>query len=603
MAFNSGKEAFSPATLSTDEENYVSEKNYLEQLASPSDNLVYDNVEEEPELTARTWIALGAMFLLNLVQVLALQGPPAVLSFIGSDFANSPALTWVPNSLSLVQAVLSPLLCSISDTFQVRKSLLVGTSIISFIGAAIAPGSHSIYRLIVAQILIGIGFASTPLALTVPSEITPRKWRPLVQAFINIAAAIGATVGPLMIGALTRHNPGQGWRRFYWFQMALWGATTICIFFGYRPPKRHTSLDHLPFWQKVRHLDLAGFALLTVGLTFFLTGLNLGGGLYTWTNVRPLTTLILGLIILFAFCVYEWKGTKTGILHHDLFRGGKEYGRTYAICLGLIFIEAFMLFAGVVFYPIMTENLFEKDPFLVVAREMPVWVCALSTTGLWGLWSVKTKKFREPLFFGFLIFTAGIVGLATIQPQDSTRAIVFYGLTGIGFACPLILIIAAIQLCSPHHHVATATAVITSARSMGATISTAIYAATLNTGLDSKVPTYTAEAALRAGLPATSIEGFIEALVSGNIASLAKIPGVTPTIIGLSVVALKQAFADSVRVVYIIAAPFGALACIACFFLGDQKNKMDYRVEAPVEDLHAKQHHGNDAEAASEVRK
>lgn len=82
MAFNSGKEAFSPATLSTDEENYVSEKNHLEQLASPSDNLVYDNVEEEPELTARTWIALGAMFLLNLVQVLALQGPPAVVSDI-----------------------------------------------------------------------------------------------------------------------------------------------------------------------------------------------------------------------------------------------------------------------------------------------------------------------------------------------------------------------------------------------------------------------------------------------------------------------------------------------------------------------------------------
>ena len=37
----------------------------------------------------------------------------------------------------------------------------------------------------------------------------------MVQAFVNIAAAIGATVGPLIIGALTRNNPGQGWRRFY----------------------------------------------------------------------------------------------------------------------------------------------------------------------------------------------------------------------------------------------------------------------------------------------------------------------------------------------------------------------------------------------------
>ena len=135
--------------------------------------------------------------------------------------------------------------------------------------------------------------------------------------------------------------------------MALWGATTIGIFFGYRPPKRHTRLDHLSFWQKLHHIDLTGSGLFTIGLTLLLTGLNLGGGVYSWTNVRTLTTLTIGIVIFLAFCAYEWKGTKTGILHHDLFRGGKECGRTYAICLGLIFIEAFMLFAGVVFYPIM----------------------------------------------------------------------------------------------------------------------------------------------------------------------------------------------------------------------------------------------------------
>lgn len=43
-------------------------------------NLVYENAEEEPELHARTYLALAAMFLLNLVQVFALQGPPAVVS-------------------------------------------------------------------------------------------------------------------------------------------------------------------------------------------------------------------------------------------------------------------------------------------------------------------------------------------------------------------------------------------------------------------------------------------------------------------------------------------------------------------------------------------
>lgn len=104
------------------------------------------------------------------------------LDYIGKDLNNSATQTWVPNALSLVQAVVAPLISSASDTFQARKLLLVGPAILSFIGAAIAPGSTNIYRLIGAQILIGFGFATVPLAYVVPSEILPRKWRPSKSA-------------------------------------------------------------------------------------------------------------------------------------------------------------------------------------------------------------------------------------------------------------------------------------------------------------------------------------------------------------------------------------------------------------------------------------
>lgn len=135
--------------------------------------------------------------------------------------------------------------------------------------------------------------------------------------------------------------------------MALWGLTAIGIFVGYRPPKRHTQLDHLSFFQKLRHLDLPGFALLTIGLSLFLTGLNLGGGLFAWSNGRVLGTLISGLVILLGFGIYEWKGTTTGILNHELFRGGKAAGQTFGLCVALIFIEGILLFSYIIFYPVM----------------------------------------------------------------------------------------------------------------------------------------------------------------------------------------------------------------------------------------------------------
>ena len=55
------------------------EAKHIEETVTQEGNLVYVG-EEEPEIHMRTWIALASMFLLNLVQVFALQGPPAVVS-------------------------------------------------------------------------------------------------------------------------------------------------------------------------------------------------------------------------------------------------------------------------------------------------------------------------------------------------------------------------------------------------------------------------------------------------------------------------------------------------------------------------------------------
>jgi MFS family permease len=143
----------------------------------------------------------------------------------------------VPNALSLVQAVLTPIISSASDIFQARKPLLVVCYSVSFIGCAIAPGAQNIYRVIGAQILIGFGFSAVALVYTVPSEILPRKWRPsklyekittkkclntltsgfsvVAQASINVAACTGACVGPLIIGAFTKTDPQNGWRNFF----------------------------------------------------------------------------------------------------------------------------------------------------------------------------------------------------------------------------------------------------------------------------------------------------------------------------------------------------------------------------------------------------
>ena len=166
--------------------------------------------------------------------------------------------------------------------------------------------------------------------------------------------------------------------------------------------------------------------------------------------------------------------------------------------------------------------------------------------------------------------------------------IVFDGLAGLGFGSPLILIIAAVQLSTPHHLIATATAVITSSRAVAASTFTAIYGAVLTQKTTAKLPEYVAKAAIEGGLPTTSVHSFVAAILSKDTASLPSIPGVTPAIIAAGIAAVNHALADSFRIIYIIAVPFGVVACILCWFLGDMSSLMTYRVDAPVERLHAR---------------
>jgi hypothetical protein len=176
-----------------------------------------------------------------------------------------------------------------------------------------------------------------------------------------------------------------------------------------------------------------------------------------------------------------------------------------------------------------------------------------------------------------------LIGLSTIQPGQQVNAIAFSCLVGIGFGAPLILVVTGVQLSTPHRLIATATACTTSSRAVAGTIFSAINTASFNTRLKQYKPEYIARAASAAGLPAASIPEFIKDLSEGATVAVGEVAGVTPTVIAQGARALQQAYADSLRVIFIIAAPFGVLACIACWFVGDLRETMNYRVDAPIE--------------------
>ncbi|KAM0755149.1 putative siderophore iron transporter [Meredithblackwellia eburnea MCA 4105] len=546
--------------------------------------LAYTNVDEEPEIHWRTYVALLSMALANFTVNYAIQGSAAATTIVGADLKDTADQAWVPNVLSVMQAVFSPLFSFTSDTFQARKMLIIIPCTLATIGSCIVPGSTSMYRVFGGQILIGFGMASIGLIYAIPSEIVPRRWRPAIQAMNNIAAGLAGIAATLLVGGLTKRNAHTGWRYFFWSQVGMWGLTVVGIAIGYRPPPRHSRLDGLTMAEKIKRLDLPGMSLLTIGLTLLLAGIQLGGK-WGWTNTRCLVPLVIGCVTFVGFFVYEWLGTSTGILDHRLFR----HGRAFPILILLMMIEGIVLFSVTIFYPQITGRLFEHDPLMLLVREEPFFGVATVACFIFGWWSTKAKTIKWPMMVGYACMVAGIACFATMTPSDNKAILAYISLVGLGLGAPLILIIAGVQLSTPHSLIATSTAVVATSRAVGASIFTSIYTSAATDSLGKKTPAYIAEAGLKAGLPPSSLGAFIGVIAASKPFSVASaVPGVTAEVYAAGMTAYHQAIAQGYRVVYYICLPFAVIGLILCFFLPDFTSLMNFRVDAPVEELHAR---------------
>ena len=60
-------------------EKDLSHESHVKCINTSTDDFIYDNIDEELELHARTYVAVGAVVIIYFIKVIALQGPPAVV--------------------------------------------------------------------------------------------------------------------------------------------------------------------------------------------------------------------------------------------------------------------------------------------------------------------------------------------------------------------------------------------------------------------------------------------------------------------------------------------------------------------------------------------
>jgi hypothetical protein len=178
--------------------------------------------------------------------------------------------------------------------------------------------------------------------------------------------------------------------------------------FFYHPPPRVNS-QGMSRKEVLAQIDYIGGLLSVSGMLLFMMGMQWGGYQYPWTSAHVLAPLILGVVLIVAFVLWEAYGAK-----HPMFpKRLRQEPRILGLTLVITFISGANFFSILMFWPTQAFNVYGHDPVGVGIRGIPVGfsILAGACIVLWLL-SLLRGHNKELLIASSVLMTAGCGALA-----------------------------------------------------------------------------------------------------------------------------------------------------------------------------------------------
>jgi EmrB/QacA subfamily drug resistance transporter len=271
---------------------------------------------------------VGVALLLNYVETMILPGILDIQSYFSTTLS---AVSWITSAFLIVGSAVSPLFGKLGDSYGKKKMFLVAL-VFYTIGVGVAGFSPSIYVLVAARAVQGIGFAIVPLALAIIAETFPRERIATAQGVVSATFAIGAAAG-LILGAYIVQDFGWQWA----FHSAFILSVILFVVIWRFLPQGHTGTG--------RKVDYETVVLLMAGVSLVLFYLS-EGPYEGWYSAYGLAALVSGLALAAGFFVAEARKS------NPLIQLGLLKIRNVLVANGIGIISGigmFMLFYAVVY--------------------------------------------------------------------------------------------------------------------------------------------------------------------------------------------------------------------------------------------------------------
>lgn len=299
---------------------------------------------------------------------------------------------------------------------------------------------------------------------------------------------------------------------------------------------------------KLQRIDWLGNLILIVATTSFLIPVTWGGVQFPWSSWQTLVPLILGACGIVGFCWYERHMAAEPTIRIDLFL---SYNMGYSMFA--TFINALIVYGALYFLPLYYEVVKGYSPILAGVALFPATFTVAPVSILSGIIITKSGDFRVVTWIGWIVATFGC-GITYLLDVDTTTVQWVFLTLGAGIGLGLLYTSLSIinQSASTESSMAFAVSMFVFFRSLGQCVGVAIGGATFQNQIRQHLEAIPAVAANASELAIDTIRlvQLIESLPDGS-----------------EKLALMHAFADSLKIVWMVMCSLSGLALIGSIWI------------------------------------
>ena len=468
------------------------------------------------------------MFLAALDQTIVSTALPTIVA----DLHGASHLSWVVVAYLLASTVSTPLWGKLGDQYG-RKVFFQGAILIFLVGSVLSGISHSMLELIICRAIQGLGsgglFVGTQ---AIVGDIVPPRERGRYQGLFGAVFGVASVIGPLLGGVFVEQ---LSWRWIFYINIPV-GAIALAVVAAQVPGNL----------RRVHHvIDYLGTLTLVIAVTGLVLFTSLGGTTYAWGSGPIIAFGVVGAIFLVIFGIVEQRAVEP-VLPLHLFSI-----RAFSISNLVGFIVGFAMFGAITFLPLFFQISRGDSPTISGLELLPLMVGMLSVSIASGQYISRSGRYRMFPIIGAALVTVGLFLLSLMGIGTSLiLSAIYMAVLGMGLGSVMQVLVLIAQNAVPYSELGVATSGATFFRSIGGSFGAAIFGAIFSNVLVGN---------LRTQLGTTSLPA--------NFRS----SGITPAVLNRLPTAVHHAIAiaytDSIRSVFVLAAPIAVIAFIAAWFI------------------------------------